>query len=425
MSYECSFDVVFDTVKNAKGGGRAVSLLIGAGCSVTAGIPLASGFVEQVEQRWPGKCRPVPEPHTYPACMAALTRAERRDLVAEYVDQARINWPHLCIALLIQHGYVDRVLTTNFDPLVVRACALLNQFPAVYDFAASQEFRAADIPDQAVFYLHGQRGGFVQLHTDQDCRKHGERMRPVFDHASSGRVWIVVGYSGDNDPVFTRLAEVPYFHDGLYWVGYRDNSPGPHVRAQLLDPGKDAFFLPGYDADGFFVELTRKLDLFPPALLENPFTHLAAWAHIMLGSALHAQAKQKQGEEADALFAQAGEKYAQALAIKPDKHEALNNWAVALCVHGALPHAGERAAELFALAKEKALAAEQVKPGAGAYNAACACARLGEVEECRHWLETCRNLGRLPSRKHMETDCDLASVRDTNWFHDILAKAPE
>ena len=61
--------------------------------------------------------------------------AELRDLVAEYVDSAKINWAHICIALLFQAGYVDRVLTTNFDPLVNRACALLGQFPAVYDCA--------------------------------------------------------------------------------------------------------------------------------------------------------------------------------------------------------------------------------------------------------------------------------------------------
>ena len=44
------------------------------------------------------------------------------------------------------------------------------------------------------------------------------------------------------------------------------------------------------------------------------------------GIVLQAQAERQQGEKADQLFAQAGEKYAAALAIKPDMHEALNNW---------------------------------------------------------------------------------------------------
>ena len=61
----------------------------------------------------------------------------QRDLIAREVDAAKINWGHVAIAQLMASGYVDRVLTTNFDPLVVRACALSGIYPAVYDFAAS------------------------------------------------------------------------------------------------------------------------------------------------------------------------------------------------------------------------------------------------------------------------------------------------
>ena len=110
--------------------------------------------------------------------------------------------------------------------------------------------------------------------------------------------------------------------------------------------------------------------------------------------------------------------------IKPDYHVALNNWANALLQRGALKE-GEEAKALFGQAKEKALEAERIKPGAGVYNAACAWARLGEEDECQKWLERCRELGKLPPRKHMEEDEDLESVRDKEWFKEILEKAPE
>jgi NAD-dependent SIR2 family protein deacetylase len=97
--------------------------------------------------------------------MAELSDAERRDLISDYVDRATINWAHLAIAQLMKDGFVDRVFTTNFDPLVLRACALLGVFPAVYDFAASQRFKPAYLPEKAVFHLHGQHTGFVLLHT--------------------------------------------------------------------------------------------------------------------------------------------------------------------------------------------------------------------------------------------------------------------
>ena len=66
----------------------------------------------------------------------------RRRLIEEKVDDARINWAHIAIAQLMKAGYVDRVLTTNFDPLIVRACALVGKSPVVYDFAVSQLLKA-------------------------------------------------------------------------------------------------------------------------------------------------------------------------------------------------------------------------------------------------------------------------------------------
>lgn len=69
-------------------------------------------------------------------------------------DQSvKVNWAHIAIAQLMKEGYIDRLLTVNFDPLVVKACAMVRLYPAVYDFAASQYFKPAYIPMPAVFHL--------------------------------------------------------------------------------------------------------------------------------------------------------------------------------------------------------------------------------------------------------------------------------
>ena len=268
-----SIDEIKETLENAKSRGRGCALLIGAGCSFKAGIPTASGFVDIIGDKYKLAYQRAQQ-KTYAKTMGELLLSERRDLIAQYVDQAKINWAHLCIALLMQAGYVDRVLTTNFDLLVARACAMLGVFPAIYDFATSQLLKKADIPDQAVFYLHGQRTGFVLMNTDEDMEKHSELLGPVFEDAGSGRVWIVVGYSGENDPVFDHLASIPRFDNGLFWVGYGDNEPASHVREKLLTQDKDAFLTKGFDADSFFVSLTRALGIFPPDLVAAPFTYL-------------------------------------------------------------------------------------------------------------------------------------------------------
>lgn len=264
---------VAETLRMAREREKRCTLLIGAGCSVRAGIPSAPQLVEVIGERYPRAFARARE-KSYPACMAELSLGERRDLIAEYVDRAKINWAHIGIAQLMKAGYVDRVLTTNFDPLVVRACAFVGLFPAVYDFAASQAFQPADIPDQAIFYLHGQRTGFVLMNTAADFKQHSKLLAPVFDDAGRGRVWLVVGYSGESDPVFQHLASVPRFDNFLYWVGYRDSPPQAHVTEKLLVPGKDAFFVPRHDADGFFVQLAQRLECFPPEFVASPFSYL-------------------------------------------------------------------------------------------------------------------------------------------------------
>ena len=109
-----------DTVKRAKGRDKACTLLIGAGCSVKAGIPIAGEFIEVIRKEFPRAYARATQ-KTYPHLMAQLSSAERRDLIVEYINKARLNWAHLAIAQLIKHGYVDRVLTVNFDPLIMRA----------------------------------------------------------------------------------------------------------------------------------------------------------------------------------------------------------------------------------------------------------------------------------------------------------------
>ena len=238
-----------------------------------AGIPTAAGFVEIIREDYSREYDRA-NPKTYAKCMAELLPSEQRDLIAGKVDGAKINWAHICVALLMKAGYVDRVLTTNFDLLVSRACALLYEFPAIYDFAASQLYKRADIPKRAVIYLHGQRTGFVLMNTDEDLEHHSTLLAPVFEDAGSGRLWIVVGYSGESDPVFNHLAGVDGFDNGLFWIGYEDNDPSPDVRRRLLDADKSAFFTRGFDADRFFIELTQKLGIFPPQFIDHPFNHL-------------------------------------------------------------------------------------------------------------------------------------------------------
>ena len=129
--------------------------------------------------------------------------------------------------------------------------------------------------------------------------------------------------------------------------------------------------------------------------------------------------KQKSGEEATSLYAQAGEKYEEALRVKPDYHEALENWGAAL-LQQAQQKSGEEADRLVAQAGEKSLQAEELVPGHGAYSLACVSSLQGSEQECRTWLEKSRDHGELSSREHLLADTDLDNVRDKDWFQSFI-----
>src|SRR3954447_13435698 len=441
---ERSIDEIAETLKRTQ---RGATVLIGAGCSKTAGIPLASEFVKLIRDKWPVRCKRVGD-GSYARFMDELGDDERHELIAPFIDQARVNWAHMAIAQMMKHERVSRILTTNFDPLIIQACAIAGIFPAVYDLASSKVFKPAQVSDPSVFFLHGQRRGFVMLHTDEQVESHFETLTPVLGRAGEGRVWIVVGYSGVNDPVFRHLAAVGHFGHNLYWVGYGDEEPPQHA-AELISKQRRAYYVRGYDADRFFVELARALDCFPPDIISKPFSHLntflellmpfppmpdsphdlkeaarariqmaidtfelgerpadaeellpealdvsalllagkldevlhlfeaspdpapelrdaAAWAHVTGGYALYEEAKNAAvtsttPDEVDRLWTEACGRYAEAVRIKPDKHDALNNWGIALA-DWAKTKTGDQADRLTTEACGRYAEAVRIKP---------------------------------------------------------------
>ncbi|MDH5443753.1 MAG: SIR2 family protein, partial [Hadesarchaea archaeon] len=254
--------------------GHSIAVLLGAGMSVSAGIPTAKGMIQAVKSKFPLLARNCTK-ETYPAYMSLLAPAQRRQLIGSFVDNAKINLAHLYLGALVKENYVDRILTTNFDPLVIRSLALFNIYPAVYDFAASQKFIPGEAAQPSVFYLHGQRDGFVLLNTEEEIKKHSEKLKDVFQDVDRRRCWIVIGYGGENDPVFDRLAEINVFQNKLFWIGYKDEEPKEHVLEKILKPKcKFGYYVKGYDADKFFLDLAKKLDLPEPQIISKPFSHL-------------------------------------------------------------------------------------------------------------------------------------------------------
>ena len=288
--YQITVERIAEKLRNARPAGAKATLLIGAGCSVTAGIPACAELIRRIRDDFPyayeaAKERCATGDPDYGRCMAVLDSRERRALIEGYVREANVNWAHLAIACLMRAGYVDRVLTTNFDNLVIRAAALLGIFPGVYDmtlYRQDAEDRDAPLlwdalPAHAVFHLHGQSIGFQLLNTPEDLARHAPHVGDCFRFGEAARPWIVVGYGGENDPIFqTHIEPTRRFGRSLHWVGFRDEGVPEEVYDALFTKDKQATYVPGLDADLFFIRLAQKLEVFPPELLSDPLRHLRA-----------------------------------------------------------------------------------------------------------------------------------------------------
>lgn len=260
MSYIRSLDDVKTSLQKEAEEKRPCVLLVGGGCSVKAGMPDAAGFARILNQKFPGAAEKAgPE--------------EFHRLASRYAANARLNWAHIGMALLMQKGYAGRILATNFDNLPVRACALLGEFPAVYDPTPADVFKIDPAAEKAIVYLRGQTPLFAVFQEQEKPLSYWESLNACLRELALRHTWIVAGYGGQNDAVFDLLKKIERFDHGLYWTSL-NNVPPAHVRQELLGKNKGAFYVPGHDADSFFVTLAQTLGIFPPELITRPFTRM-------------------------------------------------------------------------------------------------------------------------------------------------------
>jgi tetratricopeptide (TPR) repeat protein len=257
--------------KDTQGTGTVV--FIGAGCSVSAGIPTCLEMLEVMEKDFNDLLADC-QNKDYASYMNNLTPSERKIFLDNYIKNAKLNISHVFLASLVKNGYVDCIVTTNFDNLALKALTTLNEFPAVYDLASSSNYISGMLNFPAVVYLHGQHTGMWQMNTGDEMDSVKKSIAEAFNEILANRTLIVVGYGG-NDPVLDVLASIPRFNHNAYWISYKDK--GLPAKAQDIwskDSKKNILHLPGYDSDKFFFDLHNELSIESPDLFTKPFQHL-------------------------------------------------------------------------------------------------------------------------------------------------------
>jgi len=271
--------------QDAKEDGGAI-LLVGAGISVSAGIPPAFKLMKIAIENFPNyfteeELRFAQEDLSklqYNDIMSKLSSVHRKKIFNWYIHgdeeksipKAKLNFAHLAIAELLKQGYIKRILTTNFDPLLINACYMVGMYPlpSIYDLGSVSQINPELFDNPCIIYLNGQHAGQVQRNTSSQLNTHDPILQKVVLATGCKQPWIIAGYSGENDPLMKALDELRPYNNWLYWLEY-----GDHVLQEkshhFLENDEECKVIYGCDADSTFLQITTNLEC-SLNFIENP-----------------------------------------------------------------------------------------------------------------------------------------------------------
>ncbi|RFS33951.1 MULTISPECIES: SIR2 family protein [Acinetobacter] len=277
------------SLKDAKEDGGAI-LLVGAGISVSAGIPPAQKLMKIAIDNFPNYFTEEVKRQSienlsilqYNDIMSKLSPAHRKEIFqwhiqgneARSIPKAKLNFAHLTIAELLKQGYIKRILTTNFDPLLINACYMVGMYPlpAIYDLGSVDQINPELFDDPCIIYLNGQHAGQVQRNTSSQLNIHDPILQKVVVSTGCKSPWIVAGYSGENDPLMDALNELRPFNNWLYWLEYKEQVLQKESH-QFLENDEECKVIYGCDADSIFLQINKDIEC-PLSFIEDPSERL-------------------------------------------------------------------------------------------------------------------------------------------------------
>ena len=299
--------------------GRTI-FLIGAGCSISAGIPGAEEIARRMVCATARRLRLCGAEADAVAAYAALVQGGAlehhrkddpttapRDAVIDWyavydamfrrhytapddvrglfgglveAAQGAVNWAHLCLGEMVAQKLVSTVLTTNFDQLVLSGMVRAGILPVLCDGVESLN-RLDETPRHPqLVELHGSRHTYLLRNAAEDVAAVSgirEAISAVQKLFHSATTFVAVGYGGREAGVMDLLirAAESYPDKNLFWVAHSTKPAdiGPKVRA-FLASSRNARLLLGQDADRFFLDLCVGLKVGSPGALSRPLEPL-------------------------------------------------------------------------------------------------------------------------------------------------------
>jgi hypothetical protein len=247
---------------------RPVSLLLGAGASISSGMPSAERCVWEWKreifvtnnptlretvgelslpgtririQKWLDQRGGYPvlgdeREYSFYAKDCYLTSEHRRKFFQSYVEKAKPHTAYRLLPLLSQVQQIRTVWTTNFDGLIARACAAENVICIEVGIdCADRSLRPISDGELRLVSLHGDFRYDELKNTDAELQSQEETLQAAFLNDLKDHDLVVIGYSGRDDSLMKILAAA-YGANGntrLYWCGFNESAPD-HVANFLL-----------------------------------------------------------------------------------------------------------------------------------------------------------------------------------------------
>jgi Flp pilus assembly protein TadD len=150
------------------------------------------------------------------------SKRRRAEYIEDLVSGVTPKNGYLFLSQLLAQGYLDTVVTTNFDDLVYEACARWTSVrPRVYFLGEPAGHSARQVGRASVLKLHGDYlySRFNNLDAEVDALDLNMKKR-VTDLMSAYDI-IVIGYSGKDNSIMEIFDAVPVDTD-VFWCTYND-----------------------------------------------------------------------------------------------------------------------------------------------------------------------------------------------------------
>ena len=271
------------------------SLFLGAGASITSGIPSASrciwewkkdifctnnpGLEEQISEislltvqnqidRWLINNEYVPDKGEDDYCyyieQCLPIPDDRRRFFQSLIREAKPHTGYKLVCLLAQAQLFRSIWTTNFDGLVPRAAAEFSLTPIEIGIDCQERsYRQPSRGEIVCVALHGDYRYDYLKNTKQELLEQEDALRQHLIKTMQTDSLIVSGYSGRDESVMKALYQA--LTDGnsrgkLFWCGYSENIP-ESVRRLLQSArssGRDAYYVPGAAFDNLMERIALR-----------------------------------------------------------------------------------------------------------------------------------------------------------------------